>query len=152
MVETKQRLTTNEAAKLALKLHNEGKAHIRIAKILARNGYISFRTGKPLSSSAVSALVCAAREGRELHNKTTTMYSSAIGKYLPRASRSEPAATQPSLTTKEQEPITGGSVLGNERVARETMTRAMERALKSIFGVPAKVLIPLDVQIRCPQP
>jgi hypothetical protein len=150
MEKTKQAMTTNEAAKLAVKLDDQGVPYKKIAKLLAREGYCSFKTGKPLGKTAVSAMIAKARNGHVFMDKKAKKYASISLRYLPRAPR-KPSTSPEATPTAPKEFLPINTHLGDERVARETMTGAMETVLKRIFGIPARVLIPLDVSLRAPQ-
>jgi hypothetical protein len=59
--EAKQKMTTKQAASMAARLQKESNNREDIAAALAAHGYRSYKTGKPLTVNAVSALLT--REG-----------------------------------------------------------------------------------------
>jgi hypothetical protein len=85
-------MTTQEAYKLAARLRGQGVPYRDIAKELAKNGYVSWRTGKKVTCGGAYTMVKAVREGHIPKNKQSRKSRAYL--YAPRPGKQmTPAAT-----------------------------------------------------------
>lgn len=64
-------ISRQDAITLAKKLHANGKTHAQIGPILAKEGFVSKRTGEPLTQGGVSALITQTPAYRKRAKKKT---------------------------------------------------------------------------------
>lgn len=62
-------MTTEQAWMRAVELNKSGIIHAKIGKILAKEGYLSYRTGKPISKAGVSVMLSRAASGHAPSNR-----------------------------------------------------------------------------------
>lgn len=112
-------MTTQEAYKMAATLHGTGLSMKKISKELARNGYLSAKTGRPLLPISVYRMVTLAKGGHVPVNKVNRKHVRYAHTYAPRGPRKakpltkkiptlplttlEMAASMPAFTTARQE-------------------------------------------------
>lgn len=141
-------MRTIDAWKMMDELARQGIPHKKIAKIVAKNGYVSFKTGRPVMAAAVATAIARYRAGyrptQDRNGVNTKRYKSrnrnrvstiTINGTAPVAYRG--AAPSPSTS----------DVLNIHSIKRVTAIRMMELALFNTFGIKAKVTLPLDAVI-----
>lgn len=68
-------MKTSEAAVMAKKLYQEGHTQAAIAKVLAKRGYLSQRSGKALTSAGVSLMISKQNSGHAFKDRTISKYA-----------------------------------------------------------------------------
>lgn len=146
-------ITMAQAATLAVKLRADGMKNKEIARSLARAGYVSNRTGKPISASSVSGIIGKAKSGYVFSNNKARKYAQAHLRFQKRTKRIESGLMaktlgplEPVLESLHVEPHC--MAIHDERVARAVMKKAIEKILVTLFGVRVVVSLPLDLAFR----
>ncbi len=146
-------MTTNEAAKMAADLATS-KPDMKmreISKALAKAGYMSFRTGKPISPGGISSMIRKVIAGTIIRDRKPRKHAKVIaGKHSRRSpKRKSDVQETPCTQTAHLPPENKGMWQDlDEANARLVMQKAMEKMLRSLFGVNARVLLPNDVTFR----
>ncbi len=136
-------MNTIDAYKLAMELADNGTTYVKISRELARRGYISYRTGKPLTKAGIAIMVSRMRRGIfPKANRKTIKHSTAKGRYLPR--KQTTTLTTPTIANTLSDRI--AAVPMNEVTAQAFLgARAALEALHSYhLTVAANLRILLD--------
>lgn len=155
------KLTTNEAAKLAADMRTQSPnlTMKQIGKKLAEAGYMSWRTGKPVSAGGVSVMILKFIAGETIVDRNPRKHAKLIASKQERRGKPRPERKVESVhevythagTPISDEPKVKRDdqwVALDEANARLVMQKAMEKILKSLFGVNCRVLLPNDVTFR----
>lgn len=110
-------ITQKEAYELAARLAKEGMKHSKISKELSRAGWLSRKTGKPLSPGAISMIVkWMNTPGYKPVGFKPEKYAKRIGLYMPRKAKASPATVHPT-PTQIQDGIQAATTAAHERFA-----------------------------------
>lgn len=151
-------MTTNEAAKMAAEIHAKGgMTYAKVGKILAKNGYYSWRTGKPVTGGGVHAMIRKFQAGEEMVDRTPRKHAAIFA----RRARNTAAKREERARKKTNPPMSLGieprannsypeslDYLAEENMARQVLQIAIKKAVKAIFGVDCQILLPLNRTFR----
>ena len=132
-------MTTNEAAKLAATLYGEGMKYKAIGRKIAKAGYLSFRTGKPIGASGIATMVKKYTGGIVIADRKMQMHAKRSKRYTPQL----PAATE-SATVARHPPVATQRNVRDELLARSVLKEAIQKVVKRLFDADVVVSLPLD--------
>lgn len=93
-------MTTLEAWKTAKALREKGLSNPKVAKELARMGYVSFKTGRALTPSAVTSMIRHLESGRRPADRRPSDGRDRSFLYRPRKRDNTATATKTEKKTK----------------------------------------------------
>lgn len=111
-------ITQTQAYQLCLKLDREGLPRRKIAKELARQGWVSHKTGKPLTNGAICMIISRMKDPKyKPSDITVKKYAGSATRY--RARKPQPTPAVQVIPPKTQETRYAGALLQVEELARK---------------------------------
>lgn len=97
-------MTTQQAAERATKLFDLGHSTYAIGKMLAKEGYISFRTGKPVTKGGVYCMIRQYKSGHDFVNRKVVKFANKAGQpVIPKRHPGRPVGSTAAVMRQRRE-------------------------------------------------